>query len=149
MPVFVLVHGSWHDGAAWEGVIRHLETKGLNVVRFYEALPVFSLTCAAIPSQDWDLIFRQDWNCVKCVRSDVLAMRRREGGQTTDGTPFGVALPLDGFRPDGAGGNAPFLDIQEWISFARPSIVTTAGDVPFATDMKHLSKVLEGIPRAV
>src|SRR5260370_1285223 len=28
MAVFVLEHGSWHDGAAWEGVIRHLEGKG-------------------------------------------------------------------------------------------------------------------------
>jgi pimeloyl-ACP methyl ester carboxylesterase len=28
MAVFVLVHGSWHDGAAWEGVVRHLESKG-------------------------------------------------------------------------------------------------------------------------
>lgn len=30
MAVFVLVHGSWHDGGAWEGVIRHLESKGLT-----------------------------------------------------------------------------------------------------------------------
>lgn len=28
MAVFVLVHGSWHDGTAWEGVIHHLEGKG-------------------------------------------------------------------------------------------------------------------------
>jgi len=28
MAVFVLVHGSWHDGAAWEGVIRNLEAQG-------------------------------------------------------------------------------------------------------------------------
>jgi pimeloyl-ACP methyl ester carboxylesterase len=28
MAVFVLVHGSWHDGTAWEEVIRHLEGKG-------------------------------------------------------------------------------------------------------------------------
>ena len=28
MAVFVLVHGSWHDGAAWQGVICHLENKG-------------------------------------------------------------------------------------------------------------------------
>jgi len=28
MAVFVLVHGSWHDGGAWEGVIRHLEGQG-------------------------------------------------------------------------------------------------------------------------
>ena len=31
MAVFVLVHGSWHDGTAWEGVIRHLEAKGHQV----------------------------------------------------------------------------------------------------------------------
>jgi pimeloyl-ACP methyl ester carboxylesterase len=31
MAVFVLVHGSWHDGAAWEGVIRHLEGRGHKV----------------------------------------------------------------------------------------------------------------------
>lgn len=30
MAVFVLVHGSWHDGTAWEGVIHHLEAKGHN-----------------------------------------------------------------------------------------------------------------------
>jgi len=31
MAVFVLVHGSWHDGAAWEGVVGHLEGKGHKV----------------------------------------------------------------------------------------------------------------------
>ena len=28
MTTFVLVHGSWHDGAAWAPVIKHLERKG-------------------------------------------------------------------------------------------------------------------------
>jgi pimeloyl-ACP methyl ester carboxylesterase len=28
MAVFVLVHGSWHEGSAWEGVYRQLEGKG-------------------------------------------------------------------------------------------------------------------------
>lgn len=28
MAVFVLVHGSWHDGSAWDAVVRHLEGKG-------------------------------------------------------------------------------------------------------------------------
>jgi hypothetical protein len=130
---------------AWENLL----APTINVVRFYEALPVFSLTCAAIPSQDWDLIFRQDWNCVKCARSDILAMRRREGRQPTDGNPFGVALPPEAFRPGGAHDNASLQDVEGRISFGRASIVTTAGDVPSTTDIKYMSKVLEGIPRAV
>lgn len=28
MTTFVLVHGSWHDGAAWVPVIKHLQSKG-------------------------------------------------------------------------------------------------------------------------
>ena len=28
MAIFVLVHGSWHDGTAWGPTIRHLESKG-------------------------------------------------------------------------------------------------------------------------
>jgi pimeloyl-ACP methyl ester carboxylesterase len=28
MSTFVLVHGSWHDGSAWESVINHLEAEG-------------------------------------------------------------------------------------------------------------------------
>jgi pimeloyl-ACP methyl ester carboxylesterase len=28
MSTFVLVHGSWHDGSAWQAVINHLEAKG-------------------------------------------------------------------------------------------------------------------------
>lgn len=31
MAVFVLVHGSWHDGSAWDPVVRHLESKGHKV----------------------------------------------------------------------------------------------------------------------
>jgi hypothetical protein len=28
MSTFVLVHGAWHDGSAWEPVIKHLEAQG-------------------------------------------------------------------------------------------------------------------------
>lgn len=28
MSTFVLIHGSWHDGSAWESVIEHLEAQG-------------------------------------------------------------------------------------------------------------------------
>lgn len=28
METFVLIHGAWHDGSAWDSVVRHLESKG-------------------------------------------------------------------------------------------------------------------------
>jgi hypothetical protein len=28
MSTFVLVHGAWHDGSAWNTVIQHLEARG-------------------------------------------------------------------------------------------------------------------------
>src|SRR5271168_4862791 len=31
MAVFVLVHGAWHDGAAWDATGRHLEGQGHRV----------------------------------------------------------------------------------------------------------------------
>ena len=32
MTFFVLIHGSWHDGSAWQPTIDHLKTKGLQAV---------------------------------------------------------------------------------------------------------------------
>ncbi len=121
----------------------------INVVRFYEALPLLHLPFAPFPHKNWDLIFRQHWNCVQCAPADVIASRRREGSPATDGTPFGIALPLDAFRPEGADDKSSLQDIQAWISDLRPSIVTTAGDLPVTTDLKHLIKVFEGVPRGV
>jgi len=121
----------------------------INVVRFYEAIPLLHLPCAPSPHENWDLIFRRPWDCVKCAPADVIASRRREGLPTTDGAPFGIALPLDEFRTEGASGMSAFQDIQTWISDVRPSIVTTAGDVPVTTDMKHLIKVFKEVPRGV
>jgi uroporphyrinogen decarboxylase-like protein len=119
-----------------------------NVARFYEALPLLHLPCASLLHENWDLIFRRQWDCVKCAPAEVIASRRKEGSPSSDGAPFGIALPLDAFQPEGASDKSFFQDIQTWMLDLRPSVVTTAGDVPFTTNMKHLNRVLEEIPRA-
>ena len=121
----------------------------INVVRFYEALPVLQLSSAPFPHENWELIFRQHWDCVKCAPVDAIASRRQKGLPATDGSPFGIALPLDAFRTGRSHGKSPFQNIQTWNSEVRPSIITTACDVPVTTEMKHLIKVFEGIPRAI
>jgi hypothetical protein len=120
----------------------------INVIRFYEALPLL-LPCTRSSYEKWNLIFRQHWECFKCIPADVVASRQMEGSPPTVDVTRGIALPLDAFHPGGAYDKSPSQDIQTLISDMRPSIVTTAGDVPVTTDMKHLIKVFEGVPRGV
>jgi hypothetical protein len=121
----------------------------INVTRFYEALPLLHLPCDRFARENWELIVRQHWDCVKCAPADVLASHRRDDSPATADAPFGIALPLDAFRPEGANDKSFSQDIQTWIADLLPSVVTTAGDVPITTDMKRLINVFEGVPRAV
>lgn len=121
----------------------------INVVRFYEALPLLNICCGHMPNENWELIHQQPWDCIHCVAAQVLALRQEKGSPATNFSPFGIAIPLDAFRPRGVGDKSPSQDIESWVSEFGPSIVTTAGDVPVTTDMKQLIRVFEGIPRDV
>jgi hypothetical protein len=121
----------------------------INIVRFYEALPLLNLCCPDLSHENWKLIERQHWNCVKCVPADVISSGQKGGLPPSDDGLFGLALPLDVFRPEGASDESSSRDNQSRMMELRPSIVTTAGDVPVTTDMKHLIKVFEGVPRAI
>ena len=136
---------SMEDYDAWAKLL----VPTINVIRFYEALPLLHLSCDRFARENWELICRQHWDCVMCAPADVLASLRRDGSPAIAGVPFGIALPLDAFQPAAEYDNSSSQDIQTWISYLRPSTITTAGDVPVATDMKHLTKVLEGVPRGI
>lgn len=120
----------------------------INVVRFYEALPVLNVRCSYLTNENWELIGTQSWECISCFAAEAIASRQKKGLAGTHGIPHGIALPLSVFRPEGADDGTPSPDIQEWMSDCQPSIVTTAGDVPVTTDMKHLIKACEGVLRS-
>ena len=119
----------------------------INVVRFYEALPVLQLLDASFVVDNWDGIFQGQWDCVVTSPLEALVKKREHGSLAANRGMLGIALPVDAFRPDGSGGEVLGRDLQGMISELRPAILTTAGDVPAATDMKHLIKVLETVPR--
>ena len=121
----------------------------INIVRFYEALPMLNFCCAHLSQEDWSLIDGQQWDCIRCAPAEVISSRQKEGSPPTDDGPFGIALPLDVFQLNSAYDKVAVQDIQTWISDLRPGIITTAGDLPITTDMKQLLKVFEGIPRGV
>jgi len=119
----------------------------INVVRFYEALPVLQLAVDSSAVEKWDMMFKRQWDCVVCLPLGEIVSRRSGRVTPLAGTMLGIALPWAGLSD----GEAKVQDLQQIlpqvISEIRPALITTVGDVPATADLKRLVKVFEGIPR--
>jgi hypothetical protein len=121
----------------------------INVVLFYEALPVLQFSDPGSFLKNWDLIFQRQWDCVLCSPLEVMVPQRRTGTLRTNSVTLGIALPLEAFRTNESDGEHLRQALQPMISGLRQAILTTAGDVPATTDMKILSKVLGEVSRTL
>ncbi|MFI5057194.1 MAG: uroporphyrinogen decarboxylase family protein [Candidatus Acidiferrales bacterium] len=131
------------------GVWANLLAPAINVVRFYEALPVLQLTAASSVLENWDVISQRQWDCIVCLPVEVVASRKREVSLKTNDAWLGIALPVNAFRSEVSGSNDILETLRPIISALRPAIITTAGDIPHKTDMKRLAKVLGEVSRAI
>jgi hypothetical protein len=111
----------------------------INIIRFYDALPVLLIANANSFAQNSHSISQQDWNCIVCPALDV--SDAAAASSFSKPTSKIVFLPSDS-RPDNF---AQFLHTM--ISDLRPALITTARDVPAATDMKLLGRVWEEVHR--
>jgi len=130
---------STEDFAGW---FSRLATT-VNIVRFYQALPVLLLTCKNGATANRDAIIQQQWDCVVCPVVDG----RPGSSMLSELGPsrFGVALPPEEFAP-GESGFADFDEsIRRIVSDLRPAIVTTAGDVPATANIERLNKLWENV----
>jgi hypothetical protein len=98
----------------------------INIVRFYQALPVLLLPNSGAVAANRDAISQQTWDCVVCRAPDA-PMLDAPGRS-------GIALPLGLLESD---------TFQNQL--ASSVVVTTAGDMPATTDMERLNKVWETI----
>jgi hypothetical protein len=119
----------------------------INIIRFYDALPVLLIANTNSFAQNSQSISQQDWNCIVCPALDE--SRATEGPDFFRGKSqnAGCALPLDLFQ---IGHTAPEKVVQflhTMISGLRPALITTARDVPAATDIKLLGRVWEEVHR--
>jgi hypothetical protein len=121
----------------------------INIVRFYEALPVLHLNGIRSIRKNWDAIFRRQWDCVVSLPMEVLRSEGGAGAKKTNGASLGISLPLEAFGSGGSVGHDLGQILQPMISELRPALVTTEGDVSAATDMKILSKVFGEVTRAL
>lgn len=121
----------------------------INIVRFYEALPVLYLNGIRSIRENWDAIFQRQWDCVVSLPLEVLSPEGGTGAKKANGASLGISLPLEAFGSCGSESHNFGQVLQSMISELRPALVTTAGDVPATTDMKVLSKVFGEVTRAL
>ena len=119
----------------------------LNVIRFFEALPVLLITDQRSLSHNANLLFQPAWDCVICPALASDTFRPFAGTPAGRSATLGLALPSNAFRSDAMDAAKVRESLRPAVSEFRPALLTTAGDVPPATDMKHLLKVLESVPR--
>jgi hypothetical protein len=129
-------------------VLASLLAPVLNVIRFYETLPVLLMTDEHCLFQNMDLVFQRSWDCVLCPVLKPSTLQPFAGIPKGTTAPLGFALPLNAFGTRANDSTDAGHALKSVVSGFRPSLLTTAGDVLPATDMKHLLKVLESVPRS-
>jgi hypothetical protein len=116
----------------------------LNIIRFYQALPVLQLTDSRSFAENREVIIHQHWDCVICPTVDVTEVRSTPVLQSS-AMLRGVALPPESLLTEKAGDRDVDGILDYVISELRPAIVTTAGDVPVDTDMKQFTRIAERV----
>jgi uroporphyrinogen-III decarboxylase len=127
----------------WAGLL----SPTINLIRFYEALPVLQVADTPALRKNWETICRQPWECVVCAPASVASLRTREETAENAKSLPGMALRPEIFLSETPSREAAIANCRSVLAQSRPAVITTAGDVPFATEMKHLKKVLEEIVR--
>jgi hypothetical protein len=119
----------------------------VNIVRFYEALPVLLLTDRRSVEMNSEAIVRQNWDCVVCPAVDGAAPEAMEGFRNLGAARFGVALPADTFGSSATGEAHADDSLRGVLREFAPAVVTTAGEVSADANMERLNKVWETICR--
>lgn len=117
----------------------------VNIVRFYEALPVLLLMDKRSVETNREAIARQNWDCVVCPVWDGAAPEIMEDFRGLGAARFGMALPPDAFRVSTTSGPHADDSFRHVLREFAPAVVTTAGEVPADANMERLNKVWENI----
>ncbi|HVB85577.1 MAG TPA: uroporphyrinogen decarboxylase family protein [Candidatus Dormibacteraeota bacterium] len=114
----------------------------LNIVRFYEALPVLLLTSPLANPEALETIAAQSWDCVVCFSLDEVSAEQIATISRMGPGKAGIALPINWFE-SGATETASSELLRQAVSEILPAIVTTAGDMPASGDFERLKRMWE------
>lgn len=114
----------------WSGLLDPV----INVIRFYEALPVLMLTANLRPdASQW--ITSRDWDCAVCMNEGVFS------GATSASCRLGISLPGALFRTETDNGGS-LEAARRNAAELNPAFLTTSADLPADADIKRVASVL-------
>ena len=121
----------------------------LNIIRFYQALPILQITDTHSFAENKAIISNQNWDCILCH-----TLPTSKNGVALPCAPppigsaqMGIAVPSNAFQSDESGTERFRQSLHNIIDELQPAVITTATDVPATTDVKQLSKLWEEIHR--
>jgi hypothetical protein len=113
----------------------------INIVRFYEALPVLLLSPARPAANEIENIIREPWDAVVSAPVEAAAgfvTERRVAG-------YGISLPSSAFEPDQSNNAQLTTNLRKIIPEFHPALVTTTSDLPTTADLKYLNAIAEEV----
>jgi hypothetical protein len=132
---------SIEDCEAWASLL----APAINIVRFYEALPVLQILDSHSFSENDQVIFRQKWDCILCPTLAASAFNALEVIPSPEFANGGIALSLEALQPEASAAEKCLELLHAFNLKSRPAVVTTAGDVPTTTDIKFLARIWEAV----
>lgn len=114
----------------------------INIVRFYEALPVLLLNSEGVTAAEIEKIVRDVADAIVCV--PMMAAGGGFGTAVREGT-YGVSLPSAAFEAENSNGESVAASLRKTIAESRPALITTSGDVPASADLKYLNAIAEEV----
>ena len=129
---------------AWQQLSSLLEPV-VNMIRFYEALPVLLLT-SALTAESAKAMLTQHWDCLLCPSADPVEILEIRGSEKT---LKGRALPPAFFEEDPAVIDALIRSTRARGASGTPLLLTSSADIPPSADPRKLAEGLTALRSAL
>ncbi len=115
----------------------------VNIIRFYEALPVLLVSDPSTPSVNRNELFSQIQDCIVCQATESTEPAPISGNAGEQTSHRGIALPIELFDSRDSPDEDSDEVLRRMISNGNPAVITTAGDVAATVDVNRLNKIWE------
>lgn len=114
----------------------------INIVRFFEALPVLLLSPERVVAGEFEGIVTAPLGAVVCAPIDVSA---RGFGVKLRTAGYGISIPAAAFEPDDTNIEPLAASLRKLIPDQSPALITTNTDVSSSADLKYLNAIAEEV----